>query len=100
MKVQFQMKVYMATTVNVIKNGGKYTSCSRTEKSGRESRTGGTCKKRLNAHSLLREICIGELPTPFSFHVIFKTVQLTKHYIYQEQESFVYIKINLTIRYH
>ena len=29
-------------------------------KSGRESRTGGTCNKFLNAHSLLREICVGE----------------------------------------
>ena len=58
-------------------------------KSRRASRTGGTCNKRLNAHSLLREICIGELLTPSSFHVIFKTVKLTRHYIYQEQESFV-----------
>ena len=40
-------------------------------KSGRDSRTEGTYKKRLNALSLLREICIGEPPTPFSFHMWF-----------------------------
>ena len=38
-------------------------------KSGRDSRTVGTCNKRLNALSLLREICKGEPPTPFSFHI-------------------------------
>ena len=38
-------------------------------KSGRKSRTGGTCNKLLNAHSLLREICIGGLLTLFSFHM-------------------------------
>ena len=38
-------------------------------KSGRKSRTGGTCNKHLNAHSLLREICIGGLLTLFSFHM-------------------------------
>ena len=38
-------------------------------KSGRDSRTGGTCNKLLNAYLLLREICIAELLTPFSFHM-------------------------------
>ena len=45
------------------------------KKSGRGRRIEGTCNKLLNAHSLLREICVGQLLTPFSFHVIFKTVQ-------------------------
>ena len=38
-------------------------------KSGWESKTGGTCNELLNAHSLLREICVGELLKPFSFHM-------------------------------
>ena len=38
-------------------------------KSGREERTGGTCNKLLNAHYLLREICVSELSTSFSFHM-------------------------------
>ena len=39
-------------------------------KSGRESRSGGTSNKLLNVHSL-REICVGEIPTPFGFHMWF-----------------------------
>lgn len=41
------------------------------KKNGRESRTVGTCSKLLNAHSLLKEICVDEFPTPFSFHMWF-----------------------------
>ena len=40
-------------------------------KSGRESWTGDACNKLLNAHSLLKEICVGELLTPFSVHTWF-----------------------------
>lgn len=38
-------------------------------KSGRESRSRGTSNKLLNVHSLLREICVGEIPIPFGFHM-------------------------------
>ena len=46
-------------------------------KSGRESRTKSTCNKLINSHSLLREICVGELLAPNSF-ILFKAVYLTK----------------------
>ena len=42
-------------------------------KSGRESRSRGTSNKLLNVHSLLREICVGEIPIPFGFHMWFST---------------------------
>ena len=64
-------RVYTQTKAS--KNGGKYTSCSRKE-SGKESRTGGTCNKLLNAHSLLREICVGELTATKSKKVSFKVI--------------------------
>ena len=37
-------------------------------KSGSKSRLGGMCNKLLHAHSLPKETCVGELPTPFSFY--------------------------------
>ena len=40
-------------------------------KSVRESRIGGICSKLLNAHPLLKEICVSELLTPFSSHMWF-----------------------------
>ena len=54
------------------------------KKSRRESRTGGTCNNLLNPHSLLREICVGELLTPlvyichFQDSTAYKTLQLPR----------------------
>ena len=51
-------------------------------KSGKESRTGGTSNNLLNAHSLLREICVGELPLvsicDFQDSTAYKTLQLPR----------------------
>ena len=81
-------RVYTQTKAS--KNGGKYTSCSRTEKKQKGKQDWRYMQQSFKSTFIIKgDLCWRTSDTLQFTYVIFKIVQLTKHCSYQEQESFL-----------